>query len=581
MALNMENCYYYPCPLTDGISQSIEASSKSQVFEEWTAGTSRNTVLKFRRSALSKPPPETPANILHMTFKTQQAETKLLIALLHSHGLQEVAQEISEFNLLWTGVHLKPQILRAMTVHQRVNHFPRSYELTRKDRLYKNIEKMQHVKGLKHFNFLPLTFVMPEGFRDLTTSHYRHRGPWIIKPVASSRGRGIHIVNSPEDVPLEEPVVVAKYIENPLLINGRKCDLRIYVAVTSYDPLMIYMYEEGFVRFATVKYTVGRKNLWNSCMHLCNSSINKHHSDYIRTDDPDAEDVGSKWTLSALLRLLRSSNVDTESLMLQIEDIVIKSILATAHPIVAACKLFVPHSNCCFELYGFDILVDSDLKPWLLEVNLSPSLGCDSPLDTKIKSAMLADLLTLVGLPAVDPMVSRPATKYRPYSAFVSRREKLEDSLALPRMKKSTASATALSPDESRLIRNVRAQYERRGGFNRIFPSADTWKRYSMYLDQTTGIPISGNSNLSSVIPMTHNYNYFLHQYLFPDIALPLSSKSSKLRPYSQMNSISSRRVKKKEAPPKISKTSKRASEVLSTISLNGTSKKLPTLQIV
>jgi len=48
-------------------------------------------------------------------------------------------------------------------------------------------------------------------------------------------------------------------------------------------------------------------------------------------------------------------------------------------------------------------LIDADLKPWLLEVNLSPSLGCDSTFDMNVKSAMLADLLTLIGLPAVDP----------------------------------------------------------------------------------------------------------------------------------------------------------------------------------
>lgn len=72
----------------------------------------------------------------------------------------------------------------------------RSYELTRKDRLYKNIEKMQHAKGVKHFDFIPQTFIMPGDFRELTSCHYRHRGPWIVKPVASSRGRGIFIVNS-------------------------------------------------------------------------------------------------------------------------------------------------------------------------------------------------------------------------------------------------------------------------------------------------------------------------------------------------------------------------------------------------
>lgn len=57
------------------------------------------------------------------------------------------------------------------------------------------------------------------------------------------------------------------------------------------------------------------------------------------------------------------------------------------------------------ELFGFDILIDDTLKPWLLEVNLTPSLGCDSPLDVRLKSALIADLFTLVGIPAVDPIL--------------------------------------------------------------------------------------------------------------------------------------------------------------------------------
>lgn len=55
---------------------------------------------------------------------------------------------------------------------------------------------MQHARGLKHFDFVPQTFVLPTEINELITSHYRHRGAWIIKPIASSRGRGIYIVNS-------------------------------------------------------------------------------------------------------------------------------------------------------------------------------------------------------------------------------------------------------------------------------------------------------------------------------------------------------------------------------------------------
>jgi len=60
--------------------------------------------------------------------------------------------------------------------------------------------------------------------------------------------------------------------------------------------------------------------------------------------------------------------------------------------------MFVPFSNNCFELLGFDVLIDDNLEPWLLEVNLSPSLNCDSPLDQKIKSNLIADLFNLAGM---------------------------------------------------------------------------------------------------------------------------------------------------------------------------------------
>lgn len=66
---------------------------------------------------------------------------------------------------------------------------------------------------------------------------------------------------------------------------------------------------------------------------------------------------------------------------------------------------YIWSSNIFVELYGFDILVDDKLKPWLLEVNLSPSLGIDSGLDSRIKSSMLCDLFTLIGIPIVDPTV--------------------------------------------------------------------------------------------------------------------------------------------------------------------------------
>ena len=58
--------------------------------------------------------------------------------------------------------------------------------------------------------------------------------------------------------------------------------------------------------------------------------------------------------------------------------------------------------NNCFELLGFDVLVDSELKPWLLEVNLSPSLATDSPLDHQIKANLVSETFNIVGIKKFD-----------------------------------------------------------------------------------------------------------------------------------------------------------------------------------
>jgi tubulin polyglutamylase TTLL4 len=60
------------------------------------------------------------------------------------------------------------------------------------------------------------------------------------------------------------------------------------------------------------------------------------------------------------------------------------------------------HRTNCFELYGFDVLIDSKLKPWILEVNVCPSLSSSSPLDRKIKHSLLADTLNIVGINPYD-----------------------------------------------------------------------------------------------------------------------------------------------------------------------------------
>jgi hypothetical protein len=83
-----------------------------------------------------------------------------------------------------------------------------------------------------------------------------------------------------------EAYVVQRYVSNPLLIGGKKFDLRLYVLVKSYKPLKVYIYREGFARFTTQRYN--ENDIENSEIHLTNVAIQKHSSEYNK-------DNGGKW----------------------------------------------------------------------------------------------------------------------------------------------------------------------------------------------------------------------------------------------------------------------------------------------
>jgi hypothetical protein len=183
------------------------------------------------------------------------------------------------------------------------------------------------------------------------------------------------------------------------------------------------------------------------------------------------------------------------------------------------------------ELYGFDILVDSDLKPWLLEVNLSPSLGCDSPLDLRVKSAMLSDLLTLVGIPAVDPATTQTTpgssvaaqrqgrAKTAPTSTERNQYRRAQSADTGPRsrlqqtrtVKLTSSASTHITAEESRILTQLRDDYERRGDFNRIFPTEDSWPIYGDFIETLCSSPALASPGVS--------FNRMVHDRLFPLIS--------------------------------------------------------------
>ena len=131
-----------------------------------------------------------------------------------------------------------------------------------------------------------------------------------MKPAASSCGKGIKIVGPKTQVNKKNGYVVSQYISNPHLIEGYKYDLRIYVVVTCFEPLKIFLFNEGLVRFATQKYTNNPKMLEKTFIHLTNYSINKRGTDFIKAEGTqNQEEDASKWNLMQLRNFFSKNGI--------------------------------------------------------------------------------------------------------------------------------------------------------------------------------------------------------------------------------------------------------------------------------
>ena len=338
-----------------------------------------------------------------------------------SKGNLTMVKNFETCNLIWKLLTFEKMRLLTKNLFpfQKFNHFPCTYQLGRKDNLFKHYK---HFKRLfpELYNYMPMTYILPNDSETFEHEFKKSKkNIWIAKPVNMSRGRFIKLIydshsyrklcihaNANSNI----QYLISKYLDKPHLLNNKKYDLRIYVIVLSFTPLKIYLYYNGLVRFATEDYI--KDNYNNIFIHLTNYSINKQNPNYksnIKDNKEIAEmeeieedyeqcDDSSKWSLVEYRNYFKKEgkDKDLEKIWKQIEDIVIKTMINVTE--VNSRDLSGNKNNNVFELYGFDILVDEKFKVWLLEVNVNPSLHCNSPLDLSIKTELIVDLFNLIGI---------------------------------------------------------------------------------------------------------------------------------------------------------------------------------------
>lgn len=236
----------------------------------------------------------------------------------------------------------------------------------------------------------PATFVMPED-RDRFLARAAERGAeaiWIVKPLGAQGGQSIGLTQDAQRAAAAQNAVVQEYISDPYLVDGRKAHLRIYVLVTAIDPLRVYVYQDGIVRFAPRPYAVGPDWLSRADIHVTNTALHRANPLLVVNTEPDVEDQGHVWSLRAYLRRLATEGVD--------RDLVFDSICRLAGRLVEAMRqdgffqrqaAAAPKRSFAAKLFGLDVLLDREARPWLIEIQRSPAWG-GTPMVSRINGGV-------------------------------------------------------------------------------------------------------------------------------------------------------------------------------------------------
>ena len=355
--------------------------------------------------------------------------------------------------------------------------------------------------GNQIYDIFPVSYTVPTDIVQLEQEQalYNHT-MYILKIAAKDRGEGIKVISGPKDLKPTDTGIVQSYVQHPYLLNGYKFTMRVYVVYTSLAPLRLYIYPEGFVHMATDKYNPDPKYINERYMHLTNPDISKQRPFYKKNPRP------FYWNFKELKDYIRKNGVnnvvhgdDDVRLWKKIQTLVQKTVLSAEHLLSKYAQKIVPHpTSNCFELLGLDVLVDDQLKPWLIEVNPDPDMSAHAgfALAYETKGFMLTDLMGMLGLQqSRDKTIAAFGTKKynqeRETLATllfdISTKKEKSDPVAIQNskylkgfhntgcnLKLATMACGVKSMEVALLIADSEMEYVRQGQWQRLIPSIES-----------------------------------------------------------------------------------------------------------
>lgn len=336
--------------------------------------------------------------------------------------------------LIWIDGVLSMDEAESIKSHQRVNKIPCMDYICFKSTLFEELNNMRR-KFPQIINFYPPTYLLPQDYPEFQRQHHVICGrtssapTWVIKPRSGSCGRGIFLIQSAYEASNIEHAAVAQLMVDPLLLDGFKFDFRFFLLVSSLEPFTAFIYKEGITRVCTEPYTPPTKATRDRAfMNLTNTAVNVGSS-------KSPEEFTQPAT--AVLEKLARQNPSARRLWDEIKDCS-RMLLASIYPTIMAT---LPNTGCrarkstdgdeddktktkvrptssmkpqrkpsqektgdsekkdkmtvpqrFFQILGIDIIIDTNFKPQVLELNDRPSLSVTVPFEKDLKTNLIREV---------------------------------------------------------------------------------------------------------------------------------------------------------------------------------------------
>ena len=319
--------------------------------------------------------------------------------------------------LVWWDAVKDNDYFSGLKPFQIVNRLPGINNICRKAPFVRLIHRIQGFFP-SLYSFLPQSYILPCQNDEFMEAVARHDRKHIVKPDEGSLGAGITILEPTDSyTPTEELAVAQEYVDS-CLVDSTKFDCRIYALIASVKPLKIFVYRGGVARFCSEKST------GNSIYaQLTNVTLNRQN--------PDADLSKISRMVTDVFEILEKQGVDTEKLWERIDSAIVLTIISAYGYIAAAEAAKCPPCVYprCFQILGFDVLIDENYNPCILEVNYRPMLDTHGEVEQRMKTHMLANAMRIaVPLGCVQRAVSETGETFRSrreWKAFLDANESL------------------------------------------------------------------------------------------------------------------------------------------------------------